>query len=55
MQSIRKEKRDEIMQQRDEIRKHNRFVKGKVSNRKALDQAAEDSLEQLLKNGKITL
>jgi len=55
MQSIRKEQRDERMEQRNEIRKHNRFVKGKTSNKKALDKAAEDSLEQLLKDGKITL
>lgn len=55
MQSIRKEQRDERNEERNDIRQHNRFVKGKVSNKNALDKAAEDSLEQLLKDGKITL
>jgi len=55
MQSIRKTQRSERMEQRQTIRVHNTRIRDKVTNKRALDKAADESLEQLLKNGKITL
>lgn len=55
MSSIRKEQWQERDQQRRAIRDHNQRTRRGTGDKKALDKAADDSLAELMKSGKIKL